>query len=153
MAITKEGSGSPDLPLKSNFVSGALKCLSKRGPEGRGRTTRPTLNTQIFPHGFMKDLLQVTQTTINSANTAPFQMGESMILGWWQILPHFVEAQIKGVSQQTACFPTSTLCQAEANATRPRLLPSLFPRPSEGESPSVWGDRWGTSACSYLDNC
>lgn len=81
MAITKGGSGSPDLPLKSNFVSGALKCLSKRGPEGRGRTTWPTLNTQIFPHGFKKGLLQVTQATINSANTAPFQMRESMILG------------------------------------------------------------------------
>lgn len=105
MAITKEGSGSPDLPLKSNFVSGALKCLSKRGPEGRGRTTRPTLNTQTFPHGFMKGLLQVTQAPINSANTAPFQMGENMILGWWQICPTLWKLRPEeSVSKQPA-FP------------------------------------------------
>lgn len=53
-------------------------------------------------------------------------MGGSMILGWWQILPHFVEAQARGVSQQAACFPLSTYVELKQMQQGPWLPAGLF---------------------------
>lgn len=126
MAITAEESGSPDLPLKSNFVSGALTCLSKRGLEGRGRTTQPTLNTQHSLMASQRACCRLHRPP-SAQETAPFQMGGSRILGWWQTLPHFVEAQARGVSQQAVCFPMSTYVKLKQMQQGPWLPPGLFP--------------------------
>lgn len=151
MAITKEGSGSPDLPLKSNFVSEALKCLSKRGPEGRGRTTRPTLNTQRFPHGCCRlhRLPPTQQTQLPSKWERAWFWGDGRFCPTlWKLRPE------ESVSRQPA-FPRAHSVKLKQMQQGPgsRLAYSQGYGPSEGESPSVWGDTCGTSACSYLDNC
>lgn len=81
------------LPLKSNFISAALRSSLERGPEGRGEAAQfPDIHTFVL--SCMNSPLQVTEADVGSGNGRPCR-GQA-ILGGSRVGPHLRESRPEG---------------------------------------------------------
>lgn len=130
-AITEEGPGGLDLPLKSNFINVALQSISRKRHWRETKGTQLTANIHaFFPPGCSNSLFQVTEADISSGNRFPCR-GKT-ILGF---LPIWGSPGEKGRILSIRLTPDHQgLNQIPANAATGPWLHLAYPQPRSRKS-------------------